>query len=115
MPEIMESQPTNPDNAFRYNYALVSRISGSFKDNSSFDLKPGTEIDIDKARDEHEQFVETLRRIMVDVIELPCDELHPDGVFINDVAVVLNGTALICNPPSIENRPSREGEVDYFI
>lgn len=111
MPEIMDGVPTNVGNAFKYNYALVSRISRSFAETSNFDMKPGADIDIDKARSEFEQFVETLRRIMVDVIELPCDELHPDGVFINDAAVVLNGTALICNPPSSKNKPSREGEV----
>lgn len=99
------------NNCFKYNFALVSRISNSFKDTSSFDLKPGATIDIEKARDEHEQLVEALRRIMVDVIELPSDDLHPDGLFVDDIAVVINGTALICNPPSIKGKPSREGEL----
>ena len=96
---------------FKYNFALVSRIANSFKDKSSFDLKEGEEINIEKARQEHEELVESLRRIMVDVIELPCDELHPDGLFVDDIAVVINGTALICNPPSVKDKPSRMGEV----
>lgn len=105
MPEKMAA------NCFKYNFALVSRIANSFKDSSSFDLKPGATIDIDKARREHEELVETLRRIGVDVIELPCDEKHPDGLFVDDIAVVINGTALLCNPPNITDRPSRQGEV----
>ena len=107
MPEKMAN-----NNCFKYNFALVSRIANSFKDSSSFPMKSGTgSIDIDKARREHEDLVEKLRRIGVDVIELPCDEKHPDGLFVDDIAVVINGTALICNPPNIKDRPSRQGEV----
>ena len=98
-------------NCFKYNYALVSRIANSFRDSSSFDLRHGATIDIDKARQEHELLVDALRRIGVDVIELPCDEKHPDGLFVDDIAIVINGTALICNPPSIKDKPSRQGEV----
>ena len=102
---------TNNNPCFKFNFVLVSRIANSFKDSSSFDLKGGRPIDIEKARREHEELVETLRRIGVDVIELPCDEKHPDGLFVDDIAVVINGTALVCNPPTIKDRPSRQGEV----
>jgi dimethylargininase len=100
---------------FRYNFALVSRIAASFAETSSFDLKPGTSIDIDKARREHEELVEDLRRIGLDVIELPSDDKHPDGLFVGDIAVVIHGTALICNPPSINDRPTRQGEVSWYL
>ena len=99
------------NNCFKYNFALVSRIANSFKERSSFDKQTTADIDIEKARREHEELVEALRRISVDVIELPCDELHPDGLFVDDIAVVINGTALICNPPSLTDKPSRQGEV----
>eukprot|EP00914_Ancora_sagittata_P023331 GHVO01046202.1.p1 GENE.GHVO01046202.1~~GHVO01046202.1.p1 ORF type:complete len:319 (-),score=51.45 GHVO01046202.1:875-1747(-) len=100
-----------PNNCFKYNFALVSRIAASFAEHSSFDCKKGTSIDIEKARREHEDLVEALRRIGLDVIELPCDEKHPDGLFVDDIAVVINGTALICNPPSLKGKPSRQGEL----
>ena len=110
MPENMAAQ------CFKFNFALVSRIAESFSANSSFDLQQGAHVNIDKARREHEELVETLRRIGVDVIELPCDEKHPDGLFVDDIAVVINGTALVCNPPTIKDRPSRQGEVsDNFL
>jgi len=99
------------DDCFRYNFALVSRIANAFAETSSFDLRPGQSIDIDKARREHEELVEALRRIGLDVIELPADDKHPDGLFVEDIAVVIHGTALICSPPNIENRPTREEEV----
>ena len=96
---------------FRYNFALVSRIANAFATSSSFDLKKGHTVDIDKARREHEELVEALRRIGLDVIELPSDEKHPDGLFVDDIAVVIHGTALICNPPTPHNGPTRQGEV----
>jgi dimethylargininase len=101
----------DPSKCFQYNFAIVSRVATAFATESSFDLKPGQTIDIDKARLEHEALVDALRRIGVDVVELPCDERQPDGLFVDDVAVVINGTALICSPPSIKDRPSREGEL----
>jgi len=96
---------------FKYNFALVSRVANSFAESSSYDLLRGERVDIDRARKEHEVLVDALRHVGVDVVELPCDEKLPDGLFVDDVAVVINGTALICNPPSIEGRPSRQGEV----
>lgn len=101
---------------FKYNFALVSRVASSFAETSSYDLVDSRfAIDIDRSRREHEELVDALRRIGVDVIELPCDERQPDGLFVDDVAVVINGTAFICNPPSLPNRPSRQGEVVFLI
>lgn len=48
-----------------------------------------------------------LREIGLDVIELPADENHPDCMFVEDIAVVCNGTALLTRP----GHPSREKEV----
>jgi len=101
----------DPSSCFKFNFALVSRVANSFAESSSYDLLRGEQVDIDKARQEHETLVDALRRIGLDVVELPCDETHPDGLFVDDVAVVINGTALICNPPSLPGRPSRQGEV----
>ena len=101
---------------FKYNFALVSRVANSFADSSSYDLVDSRfAIEIDRARREHEELVDALRRIGVDVIELPNDERQPDGLFVDDIAVVINGTALICNPPSLPNRPSRQGEVFLIL
>jgi dimethylargininase len=101
----------DPTKCFQYNFALVSRVANSFATESSYEIARGQTIDIDRARQEHETLVDALRRIGVDVVELPCDDKHPDGLFVDDIAVVVNGTALICNPPSIKDRPSRQGEV----
>lgn len=60
-----------------------------------------------KARKQHETYVAALREIGLDVIELPADENHPDCVFVEDVAVVCNGIALLTRP----GHPARKNEV----
>lgn len=102
---------TSDSSCFKFNFALVSRVANSFTQSSSYDLIQGRAIDIERARREHEELVDALRRVGVDVIELPCDEKHPDGLFVDDIAVVINGTALICNPPTLKDKPSRQGEL----
>jgi dimethylargininase len=102
---------TSDSSCFKYNFALVSRVANSFAETSSYDLIRGQGINIEGARREHEELVDALRRIGVDVIELPCDEKQPDGLFVDDIAVVINGTALICNPPTLKDKPSRQGEL----
>jgi dimethylargininase len=89
--------------AFRYDYAIVSRIPDTF-----FANKPG--INKEKCRQEHYNFVEVLREIGVDVLELEAEERHPDCVKVDDTAVVINGTALMCNPHGVQ----RQGEVNLI-
>jgi dimethylargininase len=38
------------------------------------------------------------RKLGLDVIELPADESLPEGVFVEDTAVICDGIALICRP-----------------
>ncbi len=47
----------------------------------------------------------------MDVIELPADESLPEGVFVEDTAVVCDGIALICRP----GLPGRLKEVIFEI
>ncbi|CAD5122974.1 DgyrCDS11364 [Dimorphilus gyrociliatus] len=99
-------------NCFKADYALITRIATNIDSSSSYPyVQQNSKIDVPRAREEQEEFIDVLRRIAIDVIELPCDERHPDGLFIGDCAVVINGTALICNPPSEDGAPPRQGEL----
>ncbi|XP_064649041.1 N(G),N(G)-dimethylarginine dimethylaminohydrolase 1-like isoform X4 [Lineus longissimus] len=86
---------------FKYNYAIVSRIPDSFK-------KQHPDVDLEHARADLEKYVDLLRRLGIDVLELPADEKHPECVNVDDTAVVINGTALMCCPPE------RQGEVNVI-
>lgn len=79
--------------AFRYTHAVVCRIPSSLRTRGA--------IDVDDAKKQHENFVRLLRELGLDVIELPPDEGLPDCVFIEDTAVVCNGTALIARPGAV--------------
>lgn len=90
-------------NAFKFTHAIVCRLADSFAANvNGFNLS--------LAKEQHASYVSTLRRLGLDVIELPPDEALPDCVFVEDTAVVVNGTALITRP----GHPSRQKEVISF-
>lgn len=90
--------------AFKYNFAVVSRIPNSFRD-----LKGGN-VNLDGCRREHEEFVEVLRQLGIDVLELEAEERSSECVCVDDTAVIINGTALMCNPYGLH----RQGEVNLI-
>lgn len=67
-------------------------------------------IEIDVAKNEFEAYVQTLRELELDVIEMPQDEELPESVFIEDTAVVCNNIALITKP----GNPTRLKEVSIW-
>lgn len=86
--------------AFKYTHAVVSRIPNSLATATN-------NIDLQEAKKQHETYVRVLRELGLDVIELPPDEQLPMCVFVEDTAVVCNGTALIARPGD----PERAKEV----
>ncbi|KAL7645274.1 UNVERIFIED_CONTAM: hypothetical protein RMT77_003660 [Armadillidium vulgare] len=92
---------------FRYTHAIVCRMPKSFKTNV---LGVEDNVDLELARKQHQNYISNLRAIGLDVIELPPDENHPKCLFVEDTAIVCNGSALICKP----SEPSRRNEVDYM-
>lgn len=80
----------------KYSHALVCRLPGSFRNLAE-------DIDLEKAKQQHEAYVRTLRDLGIDVVEMPPDEALPHCVYIEDTAVVCNGIALIAKPKD-ENR-----------
>lgn len=105
------------DRNFHFTTAIVCRVSNSLADQTSFERQPvrgSSAVDVAKCRTELERLVEVLRHgAGMDVVELPSDEQQPDGLFVGDIAVVIGGVALICNPPNLDGLPSRHGEVSF--
>uniref|UniRef100_T1GRY3 Uncharacterized protein n=1 Tax=Megaselia scalaris TaxID=36166 RepID=T1GRY3_MEGSC len=71
----------------KYTHAIVQRISSS--------LQEIGDIDLEIAKKQHEAYVNILREIGLDVIELPPDDELPQGIFVESAAVICNGVALI--------------------
>ncbi len=65
-------------------------------------------IDPKEAKNQHENYVNTLTENNIEVIKLPIDESHPDSIFTQDAALVGEKTerAVICR----FGEPTRRGE-----
>lgn len=63
--------------------------------------------DVDLALEQHVRYVQALRDRGLDVIQLPPDEAHPDGTFVEDTAIVTERGAVVTRPGAT----SRRGEV----
>ncbi|CAF2382906.1 unnamed protein product [Rotaria sp. Silwood2] len=83
---------------FHFTSAIVCRVAASLKDAALCQRDIREVINIEKARRQHQEYIATLRKLGLDVIELQADESLPEGVFVEDTAVVCDGIALICRP-----------------
>lgn len=66
-----------------------------------------TPIDVDRATAEHAGYVALLTRLGLEVVYAPALPDHPDGVFVEDTAVIVDDLAVLARPGA----RSRRGEV----
>jgi dimethylargininase len=64
-----------------------------------------TPIDVARARAQHEQYREALRRLGLDVVCLPEEPDLPDSVFVEDAAIVFDEVAVLTNPGADSRKP----------
>jgi len=91
--------------AYSYTHAIVSRVPEIYGHLKTVDKRP---IDLALCRQQHADLVAALRANGIDVLELPPEESNPLSVFTQDLAVVVNGIALMCRPVDA----TRKSEVD---
>lgn len=129
-----------PGHFGKYNFAICRRLSRSAvakdlaqhdstaaankngtakKSKKKNDIKPEElssvyqPVDYDRANEELNNYIATLRMLNIDVIELcPDEELNYESVFIGDVAVTVNGLFLLCRP---RNRLNEIKEVKQIV
>jgi dimethylargininase len=63
-------------------------------------------VNLNKAREQHAKYCQTLAELGLEIIHIPRDDKHPDSCFVEDNAVVENRKALICRMA----KESRRGE-----
>ena len=85
--------------------ALVREIPGSFTRALSAQV-PASPIDVALARSQHAAYVAALAASGATIDTVAADDDHPDCVFVEDTAVIIDGVALISQPGA----PSRRGE-----
>ena len=67
-----------------------------------------TPIDLDRARLQHQNYVEALKSLGCRVIELPAEPDLPDSVFVEDTAIIFPGVAVITRPGADSRKPETE-------
>jgi len=84
--------------------ALTRGVSARLADCelSYLDRQP---IDVAQARTEHHRYEELLRRLGLEVIELPPLDDLPDAVFVEDAAVVVDEIAVLARPGAASRAP----------
>lgn len=91
----------------RATHAVVRALPESLCQHALRSAK-GDEVDFARAERQHQLYVDVLgSKLGLQVVKLPADESLPDCVFVEDVAVVCEETALVTRPGA----PSRRKEV----
>ena len=67
-----------------------------------------TPIDLDTARLQHRQYVDALKGLECNVVELPAEADLPDSVFVEDTAFILPEVAVITRPGADSRKPETE-------
>jgi dimethylargininase len=70
-----------------------------------------TAIDLNIARAQHCTYVNALKELGCEVIELPAEEGLPDSVFVEDTAFILPEVAVITHPGADSRKPETESIV----
>lgn len=67
-----------------------------------------TPIDLQVARTQHHEYVQALKNLGCEVIELPAESDLPDSVFVEDTAFILPELAVITRPGADSRKPETE-------
>ena len=89
----------------RFNHVIVRRPCKAMVEGITSGLYPGRP-EYELALDQHDVYIEALKKCDVDVTILPPDEEYPDSCFVEDPAVLTEKCAIITNPGAT----SRNGE-----
>ena len=68
-------------------------------------------LDAARAFAQHNDYVELLASLGLEIVELPEAPNHPDGLFVEDALVMIDKFAVVTRPGA----PSRRGEVDGLV
>jgi dimethylargininase len=87
-------------------FAIVRDVAASFAEALAA-APPPEPIDVARARGQHAAYVAALAALGLEIVRAERDDACPDGVFVEDTAVVAGGTIVLTRPGA----PSRRAEV----
>lgn len=92
--------------SFKYNYAIMRSVPDSLITKGK-----AKNLNLEFLRREQQNLAEVLDKCGVRVVTLETDTNYPECCFVEDCAVIVGETALICRPAD----QSRRGEVKNFF
>lgn len=87
--------------------AITRKVSPRFNECEITHIER-TPIDVNTAREQHDEYVKTLSQLGCQVIELPEEPDLPDSVFVEDTAFILPEVAVITRPGADSRKPETE-------
>ena len=88
-------------------FAITRKISPRFNECEITHIDR-TPIDLEVARTQHQGYVDALKELGCEVIELPEEADLPDSVFVEDAAFILPEAAVITRPGADSRKPETE-------
>ncbi|XP_002164291.1 N(G),N(G)-dimethylarginine dimethylaminohydrolase 1 [Hydra vulgaris] len=100
----------------KYLKALCRKIPQSIIDFGLRQRKPSVPFNYELAVKQHEQYINALRNAGIkDVTVLESDEVLPDCVFVEDLAIVIGQTALITHPGAHSTKLETNEVLKHFV
>ena len=90
------------DAAFRFSHALARRPSPAVVNGLRASAGPDPDFAVFSAQ--HDAYRKALTDAGVAVTTLPADNAHPDSVFVEDAALMIDGQAIILKPGAVSRR-----------
>src|SRR5512138_266865 len=87
--------------------AITREISPRFEECEITHIER-TPIDLSLAQAQHAAYVEALKKLSCEVVDLPAEADLPDSVFVEDTAFVLPEVAVITRPGADSRKPETE-------
>src|SRR5215216_2864279 len=87
--------------------AITREISARFAECEITHIER-TPIDLDVARAQHHAYIQALKNLGCDIVELSAESDLPDSVFVEDTAFILPEVAVITRPGADSRKPETE-------
>jgi dimethylargininase len=94
--------------------AITRRISPRFNECEITHIDR-TPIDLGVAEAQHQEYVQALKALRCEVIELPAEPDLPDSVFVEDTAFILPEVAVITRPGADSRKPEIESIIQALL
>ena len=94
--------------------AITREISPRFNDCEITHIER-TPIDLNIARAQHGDYVQALKHLKCEVVELPAEPNLPDSVFVEDTAFILPEVAVVTRPGADSRKPETESIIRTLL